>query len=238
MTQIGNNNDWFVATVKEIIEETSNVKSFRFEAPHPLTHQAGQHYELRLTAENGYQAARLYSAATPGTGTKVLELTIMDVPDGEVSLFVTTELQEGDEVEIRGPFGKFFVWTAEETRPVLLIGGGGGVVPMHAILSSHQQSGSTSPMKLLYSTRHFDDIIYRDEFIASADVTITLTKEAPAHWMGLTGRINEQMIKTIIEGLDSPLCYICGMSPFVDAASDALVALNIPAADIKTERFG
>jgi len=232
------NNTWLVATVEKIIVESPMVKSYFFRMPHPVNHLAGQHYELRLTAENGYQAARLYSAAAASNSDTLLQLSIMSVANGEVSPYIFKQLKVGDEVEIRGPFGKYFVWSPEETQSVLLIGGGSGVVPMHAMLSAHEQSNSNAPMKLLYSARHYDDILFKDDFLSSKDVTITLTQEQLDNWRGNTGRINLEMLNEIIKNLDSPLCYICGMSPFVDAASNGLIELGIPAANIKTERFG
>jgi len=233
-----NHNEWFVAVVEKIIVESPMVKSFYFHAPHELHHLAGQHYELRLTAENGYQATRVYSVASASNGDSLLQLTIMNVPDGEVSPYISEQLKVGDEVEIRGPFGKFFVWTSENTRPVLLIGGGSGVVPMHAFLSVHATSNSDVPMRLLYSARRYDDILYKDTFLNNENVHITLTQDEPVGWTGDLGRINESMVRNVLEGLDGPVCYICGMSAFVDAASNLLIELGIPAKDILTERFG
>jgi len=232
------NNTWLVATVEKISIESPMVKSYFFRMPQPVNHLAGQHYELRLTAENGYQAARLYSAAAASDGSTLLQLSIMDVVDGEVSPYIFKQLKVGDEVEIRGPFGKYFVWSPEETRPILLVGGGSGVVPMHSMLSSHQKSGTTTPMKLLYSARHYDDILFKDDFLSSDDVIITLTQEQSKDWTGNTGRINSEMLSKVLEGLTSPLCYICGMSPFVDAVSNGLIELGVASENIKTERFG
>ncbi len=238
MTHQAGNNTWLIATVENIIEESQLVKTFSFRMPHILTHQAGQHFELRLTSENGYQAARLYSAATAGDNTTLLRLTIMDVQGGEVSPYLSHQLSVGDSVEIRGPFGKFFTWTPKDTQDTLLIGGGSGIVPMHAIYTSHKDSGSTSNMKVLYSAHSYKDILYKDAFLSESDVAITLTKDSPADWRGLTGRIDKNMIATVIRGLEHLQCYICGMSPFVDAVTDALIELGIPAKAIKTERFG
>ena len=224
--------------VQEIVTESPSVKSFFLQTPYPLTHDAGQHYELRLTAENGYQAARLYSAATAGDGGTILQLTIMEVPDGEVSPYVVSNLKVGDEVEVRGPFGSFFVWSPRVDRPVLLIGGGSGVIPMHAILTANRASGSSAPMKLLYSARRYEDILFKDDFTNKDDVTITLTQETATTWQGHNSRINETIVRDVLKDLQAPLCYICGMSPFVDAASSILLGLGIPSQDIFTERFG
>ncbi|OJU97262.1 hypothetical protein BGO18_03805 [Candidatus Saccharibacteria bacterium 47-87] len=236
---ITTNNEWFEATVSAINIESPTVKTLTFTAPYPIHNKAGQHFELRLTAENGYQAARLYSAVRAGSGEKTLQLTIMDTLNGEVSPYVTESLRIGDKVEIRGPFGNFFVWTPDEKRPVLLIGGGSGVVPMHAIFSAHQDSASTAKMHLLYSSRTFDDILYKDEFLDNKDVTITLTKDAPSDWQGKSGRINQAMVEEIVtEFPEKPLCYVCGMTKFVDAMTEALQANGITPDLIKTERFG
>lgn len=236
---IGSNNTWFAAAVKTVTVESPHVKTFTFTAPHPIHNLAGQHFELRLTAENGYQAARLYSAATANNGTPSITLTIMDVPDGEVSPYLTHNLAVGDQVELRGPFGKFFVWSENVTEPVLLIGGGSGVVPMHAFLSAHKETDSSQPMHLIYSARRYEDILYKDEFINNPRVTITLTQEVPSTWDGQAGRITPELIKRQLDTFNSaPLCYICGMTSFVDAMTKALQSFGVPAGRIKTERFG
>ena len=238
-TLVGSNNDWFITTVREVTEESPTVKSFVFDTPHPINNIAGQHYELRLTAENGYQAARLYSATRAGTGEKQLTLSIMDVKNGEVSPYISSRLKVGDQVEIRGPFGKFFTWTPEEYRSVFLIGGGSGVVPLHAIFTAHQNSGSEAEMKMLYSSHTYEDILFKDVFLTSKDTTITLTREHPKDWKGKTGRVTQDLIDDIVNSFDTePICYVCGMSLFVDAITEALQASGIPAGSIKTERFG
>lgn len=237
--QVTSNNEWFEATVDSITIESPMVKTFTFATPFPIHNQAGQHFELRLTAENGYQAARLYSAVQAGSGEHSLKLTIMNVPNGEVSPYVTEQLAVGDNVEIRGPFGKFFTWTPEDEEPILLIAGGSGVVPMHAIFTAHQQSQSHSAMKLLYSSHTFDDILYKDTFLDNPDVTITLTKEQTETWAGKTGRLTGTMLNSVIANLPSaPTCYVCGMTRFVDAVTELLEASGIPSTSIKTERFG
>ena len=240
MTLVGNtNNDWFPATVTAVIEESPTVKSFTFSTPHPINNLAGQHYELRLTAANGYQAARLYSAPRAGTGENQLNLTIMSVKGGEVSPYITNDLAVGDTVEIRGPFGKFFVWTSDDTAPVLLIGGGSGVVPLHAIFTAHRNSSSKSNMKMLYSSHTYEDILFKEDFLDSPDVIITLTKNTPSNWTGPAGRITPELLTKLVGKFDSlPSCYICGMSAFVDAVTDALLVAGVPANNIKTERFG
>ncbi|MDB5159859.1 MAG: flavodoxin reductase family protein [Candidatus Saccharibacteria bacterium] len=238
-TRVGSNNEWFEATVMSVTEESPTVKTFVFKTPHPITNIAGQHYELRLTAENGYQAARLYSAVVTGTGKEEVTLTIMNVKNGEVSPYISEDLKVGDEVEIRGPFGKFFIWTGEEYRPVFLVGGGSGVVPLHAIFTAHRDSKSKAEMKLLYSSHTYEEILYKDDFLSSPDVAVTLTRNAPEDWEGLTGRVTKDMLGAIVDSFEAqPICYVCGMSLFVDAITEALQVAGIPSTSIKTERFG
>ena len=238
-SQVGTNNDWFEGVVKEVITESPDVNTYIFTTPRPIHHLAGQHYELRLTAENGYQAARLYSASLPGNGESTLQLTIMKVPGGEVSSYVVDELQTGDTVELRGPFGRFFVWDPKNTDPILLIGGGSGIIPMHSILEAHRLEKSSAPLKVLYSSHSFEDILFKDDFLTDENTTITLTKNHPSDWKGKRGRITAGELEEILKNLPSkPLCYICGMTSFVNAVSEGLESLGIPSDSIRTERFG
>lgn len=239
ITQATTNNDWFTATVEKIIEEAPSVHTYIFKTPRPIQHLAGQRYELQLTAENGYQAARDYSASAPAYGEHSLQLTIMKVPGGEVSPYVVDELKEGDEVEIRGPFGRFFVWEPENTQSVLLVGGGSGIIPMHAMYKAHEKSRSKAPMEVLYSSHSYEDILFKNDFLNKSDVTITLTKSAPSDWKGKQGRLTTDDLKEVIKPLSKDLvCYVCGMTSFVNAVSEGLESLGIPASSIKTERFG
>jgi len=233
------NNDWQEAVVERIFEETPNVKTYSFMLPEPAHHVAGQHYELQLNAANGYQAARPYSASSTADAMPLLNLTIQHVPDGEVSSYIYESLEVGDSVQIRGPFGKFFTWTEEMTQPILLIAGGSGVVPMHSILASHKAANASSEMRLIYSARTFKDIIFKDDFLNTPNVTITLTKDDSADWTGATGRINTALFsKTLETFTETPLCYVCGMNSFVSATTNILQELGIPVENIKTERFG
>ncbi len=236
-----NNSAWYEAEVVAITTETATTKTLTFRLPHPVSHLAGQHYEIRLTAADGYQAARLYSAASIAEGNAELQLTVVDTPDGEVSPYVTTHLKVGDHVEIRGPLGRFFVWNPQEARPVLLLAGGSGVVPMRAILRAHAQVHAATPMRLLYSVRTVDDIIYRDEFLSDPRVIITLTRpdQAPADWQGPVGHLNKVTIRRVLDSLGPhPLCYVCGMDGFVEAAVSLLLDAGVPPSSIKAERFG
>jgi len=234
-----NNSTWYEAVVRDIIIETPTIKTFVVELPHVIKHLAGQHYEIRLTSEDGYQAARLYSAASVADGSNRLQLTVAYLPSGEVSPYLHENIHVGDSFEVRGPLGKFFVWTPETTQPVLLIGGGSGVVPMRCILMAHAQAQSPAPIALLYSARSFQDIIYRQELLSSEHTTITLSDSPSPDWRGEVGRINPAMISRVLSSLPaSPLCYVCGATPFVEVMADQLLGLGIPAAQIKAERFG
>ncbi|MDB5162550.1 MAG: oxidoreductase FAD-binding region, partial [Candidatus Saccharibacteria bacterium] len=183
--------------------------------------------------------ARPYSAASTAHNMPLLELTIQHVPDGEVSSYVNNALEIGDTVEIRGPFGKFFVWDPTIVEPMLLIAGGSGIVPMRSMLESHTASQSSAKMHLVYSARTYENIIYKDELVDSPDTTITLTQNDTEDWQGATGRINALLLQKVLDSYETPpLCYICGMSSFVGAASDILQSLGVLTDKIKTERFG
>ena len=235
---------WLVATVAETVPETARTTTLRLDVPDWPRHRAGQHVDVRLTAEDGYQAQRSYSIASP-PGADRVELTVVRLDDGEVSPYLTTVADVGDQLELRGPIGGWFVWDGDDTTPVLLVGGGSGVAPLMAMMRHHALTGSTAAMQLVYSARTFDDVIYRDELLALADsgnraVTITLTREeASSAWTGRRGRVDIDLLGEV--GWPPPVrprCYVCGTTPFVEAVSDALVALGHEATLIKTERFG
>lgn len=235
--------EWFPATITQIVQETPTVKTFRFALPHPVQHLAGQHYEIRLTAPDGYQAARLYSAASVASGDNHLDLTIALLPDGEVSPYMHQIATVGTQVEIRGPLGKFFIWDPTDERPVLLVAGGSGVVPMRCILQAHAQAHSSAPIHLLYSVRTYQSIIYKHELLReqalASNTTIAVTDEFPTGWHDKTGRINQTMLQEVLAMLPSnPVCYLCGSTPFVEAIANMLVVLGIPTDNIKAERFG
>ena len=233
---MADSNEWVEAKVVDITDENSTIKTYTFKTPRPFQNKAGQHYELRLTAEDGYQAARLYSAAST---TDPLKLTIQLVPNGEMTPYIHDILAVGDSVEIRGPFGRFFVWDESVQTPVLLIGGGSGIAPLATILQAHMQVKSDTPIHMLYSARTFDDILYKDVLVDNPNVTITLTAETPDDWQGKQGRISQSLLQELLQQFpEFPVVYVCGMSPFVSAVNDALQELGVPATLIKTERFG
>jgi ferredoxin-NADP reductase len=201
-------------------------------------HRAGQHLDVRLTAEDGYQAERSYSiASAPG---EPLAITVERLEDGEVSPYLVDEVRDGDVFEIRGPIGGYFVWDAGEPEPVLLVGGGSGVVPLAAMARERARAGGAAPMKLLYSSRTWEDVIYRDELeTLGLDVVFTLTREQPPGWTGYGRRIDDELLREVaFPASDRPRVYVCGSTRFVDAAADGLVRLGYDPASIRTERFG
>jgi ferredoxin-NADP reductase len=195
---------------------------------------------VRLTAEDGYQAQRSYSIASAPEDSHI-ELTVERIDDGEVSPFLADQLLPGDEIELRGPIGGYFAWDEMPGTPVFLVGGGSGVVPLRAMLRHHRATGSTVPVRLLYSARSLDDLIYRDELTAAdrSDVWITLTRRQPAGWSGYARRVDRELVaETCWPAAERPLVYICGATGFVEAVAGALVSLGHDAARIRTERFG
>jgi ferredoxin-NADP reductase len=233
---------WQAATVVAIAAETPRVKTIAFEVESWPGHRAGQHVDVRLTAEDGYQAERSYSIASTPDGTRV-ELTVERVDDGEVSPYLTDELMPGDRIELRGPIGGYFVWEPSQGGPVFLVAGGSGVVPLMAMIRLRAAAGSDAGMELLFSARSWEDVIYRDELEQQEDdglrVAYTLTRSQPAGWAGYSRRVDRAMLSEIGPRPEGrPHVYVCGPTPFVETVSSALVQLGHEPARIKTERFG
>ncbi|HET9324197.1 MAG TPA: ferredoxin reductase, partial [Gaiellaceae bacterium] len=233
---------WRVAEVVEIAPETARVKSLRLDVPEWSGHLPGQHVDIRLTAEDGYQAERSYSIASAPEGSTV-ELTVEEIEDGEVSPYLAEELRPGDRFELRGPVGGYFVWEPSRGGPVLLVGGGSGVVPLMAMLRHHAAAGSDVPATLLYSSRSWDDVIYRDELGRldgeAVRVVHTLTRSQPDGWQGYARRVDGEMLSETGAGPDERAqVYVCGPTPFVETVASALVELGHDPARIRTERFG
>ena len=225
---------WQAGTVVELVEETEHAKSIVLDVPDWQGHRAGQHIDVRLTAEDGYQTERSYSIASAPEDAR-LEITVERIDDGEVSPYLTDELRPGDALELRGPVGGYFVWEAALGGPVLLVAGGSGVVPLRAILRHHRAIDSDVPVRLLYSARMQADLIYRAE-LESFDTVITLTRE---QWSGRTGRVDQQLLGEVgWPPGERPLAYVCGPTGFVEAVANALVELGHEQGRIKTERFG
>ena len=228
---------WQLARVVNVVTETARTKSIVLDAADWTGHLAGQHVDVRLTAEDGYQAQRSYSIASAPED-EHLVLTVERLDDGEVSPYLTDVLQAGDELELRGPIGGYFVWEGALGGPLLLVAGGSGVVPLRAILRHHRATASDIPARLLYSARTRADLIYRSE-LEAYETTFTLTREQPEGWTGRTGRIDHDLLaEAAWPPAEHPLIYICGPTGFVEAVADSLVALGHDTSRIRTERFG
>jgi ferredoxin-NADP reductase len=227
-----------VATVREIRRETASAKTLALELPDWPGHAAGQHVDIRLTAEDGYQAQRSYSIAS-APGAPELELTVERIDDGEVSPYLTDEARPGDEFELRGPIGGYFVWRPGRAEPLLLVAGGSGLVPLMSMLRHRRDARDEGDARLLLSARTLDDVLYREELDGLAPVRITLTREAPAGWDGWTRRIDRDMLAAVGPEPESrPRAYVCGPTPFVEEAARLLVELGHDPARVHTERFG
>ncbi len=223
---------WQLATVASIKQETPHVKSFRLALPMWMPHLPGQHYDVRLTAPDGYRAQRSYSVASSPLDAGEIELTIDRLDEGEVSPYFHDVVATGDQVEVRGPFASYFVWRGE--HPVLLVGGGSGVVPLMAILRHRRRTMPDLPMYLVYSVRSAGDVIYADEL--GDDTTLTYTREAPPGWTGHTGRIDAALLGAADIG--AATAFVCGSNGFVESATGLLLEAGFDPAQVKTERFG
>jgi len=239
---------WQLGTVVEIRQETPRVKSLILELPDWNTHRAGQHVDVRLTAEDGYQAQRSYSIASPPED-KYLMLTVDRIEDGEVSPYLTDVLPVGDQLELRGPIGGYFVWNASDASddgsPLLLVAGGSGIAPLMAMIRHRANSNNNVPTKLLFSSRNFQEIIYREELdrLAAADPSLhvihTLTRQRPEEWTGYGRRIDRTMLaEAAWQSADNPLVYTCGPTALVETVANYLQELGYEPERIKTERFG
>jgi ferredoxin-NADP reductase len=239
---------WQLGTVVEIRQETPSVKSLILEVPEWTRHAAGQHVDVRLTAEDGYQTQRSYSIASPPED-KNLMLSVERIEGGEVSPYLTDELRVGDRIELRGPIGGYFVWNANDERnnnsPLFLIGGGSGIAPLMAIIRHRANSAQTVPTILLYSSSSYEDIIYRDELgcLSAKDPSLrvihTLTRRQPENWTGYGRRIDRAMLAEIgWQPAENPLAFVCGPTALVETVANCLLELGYKPECIKTERFG
>ncbi len=231
---------WQIASVDAVAEETPRVRTIVLEVPAWLGHRAGQHLDVRLTAADGYRAERSYSIASAPD--EPVAITVERLEDGEVSPYLTEELRVGDALELRGPVGGYFVWGPEDRSPLLLVAGGSGIVPLRAILRHRRRSGADVPVRLLYSSRSLEDVIYRaelDELADGVEVIQTLTREQPPGWTGYTRRVDAELLGEVAWPVDeNPLAFVCGPTSFVETVADGLVGLGYPAVRVKTERFG
>jgi len=234
---------WQPATVDAVTDETDHTRTITFSVPGWAGHRAGQHLDIRLTAEDGYEAERSYSiASAPG---EPLAITVERLDDGEVSPYLTEEVQAGDELEIRGPIGGYFVWDPagpDARAPLLLLAGGSGIVPLRAILRHRSRTGSEVPVRVLYSARSWAEVIYRSELgepEPGVTVNYTLTRQQPPGWTGYARRADQAMIAEVAwPTAQAPLAFACGPTSFVESVAAALVAIGYPAPRVKTERFG
>jgi ferredoxin-NADP reductase len=237
---------WQPATITAISRLTSRVAAFRFMPSLPFAYSAGQHVDIRLTAPDGYTAQRSYSIASAPEDGEEIELAIENLEGGEMSPFFHDVAAVGDEIEIKGPLGGHFIWPALETGPLLLIGGGSGVVPLTGMVRHRAASASKTPVTLLYSSREWDEVIFRDELMAlddmrdGFDLTLTLTRDTPRRGKDFGRRIDGAMIAGLLSNLQGPpvLAFVCGANAFVTAAADALIAVGVRAEQILTERYG
>lgn len=222
---------WQLATVTSIKRETPTVKSFRLNLPMWMAHLPGQHYDVQLTAPDGYTAQRSYSIASSPLDEGEIELTVDRLADGEVSPYFHDVVEEGDQLEVRGPFASYFVWRGES--PVLLVGGGSGVVPLMAILRHRRLTTPGLEMSLVYSVRTAEDVIYADEL--DGEAVLTYTREPPEGWTGHTGRIDAEMVA----GADGTgIAFVCGSNGFVESATRLLMDAGFGPHRVLTERFG
>ena len=236
---------WQTATVSSASDETPRARTLWLAVPGWPGHRAGQHVDIRLTAEDGYQAERAYSiASAPG---EPVAITVERLDDGEVSPYLTEDVRVGDAFELRGPVGGYFVWEPGYGGPLLLLAGGSGIVPLRSMLRHRSLAGSSVPARLLYSSRSWDDVIYRAELGAlvngalgdEAEVSFALTRRQPPGWAGYARRVDEQMLAEVAwPAASGALAYVCGPTSFVETVAAALVRLGYPPARVRTERFG
>jgi ferredoxin-NADP reductase len=234
---------WQAGTVVELVDETRRVTNVVLDVPDWPGHKPGQHVDVRLTAEDGYQTERSYSIAS-GPEDEHVVLSVERLEDGEVSPYLVDELRPGDLLELRGPVGGYFVWEASLGGPLLLVAGGTGVAPFRSLLRHHRAIESTVPLRLLYSARSVEDVLYRDELTQlgrrdAIDVVLTLTRSQPHGWRGYRRRIDRDLVAEVAWPAGRhPLAYVCGPTAFAESAADALVAVGYDPSRIRIERFG
>jgi ferredoxin-NADP reductase len=237
---------WQSAAVVAIANRTPRIKSFVLAPQAPFHFHSGQHVDLRLTAESGYTAMRSYSIGSSPSDIQQIELSIERLADGEVSPFFHDVVAAGDEVELRGPLGGHFTWDPTDGGPVLLIGGGSGVVPLVSMIRHHQSVGSAVPVLLLFSARTLDDVLYRDELLEidrssrGFKLVLALTREPSKRDGDFGRRVDDVMIAEVLQRLPGPpkLVFVCGSNPFVNVAADGVIACKVAPENIRTERYG
>jgi ferredoxin-NADP reductase len=237
--------EWQIAVVKSIQQETPSVKTFTLILPRWTQHRPGQHYDVRLTAPDGYQAQRSYSIASEPERAGEIDLTVERLEDGEVSAYMHDVLVPGDQMEVRGPIGGYFVWEAQLGGPLVLVAGGSGIVPLMAMLRHRDLAGAHIPTRLLYSSRTPEDVIYFEELMqrrATSDgleIFHTFTRSQPEGWTGYARRIDRQMLAEVLQPFGgSALAYLCGPTLLVESAANNLAQIGLAPGRIRTERFG
>lgn len=236
--------EWQIATVTSIRTETPEVRTLTLALPNWTAHRPGQHYDVRLTADDGYSAQRSYSVASEPERAGEIDLTVERIGDGEVSPYLDDTVVVGDRFEVRGPIGGYFVWDSSIDGPLLLVAGGSGVVPLMAMLRHRAAAGVKDPARLLYSARTYEQIIYRQELEMLAQknglaVSYTLTRSQPSGWKGYARRIDDAMLREVRATLGrDALAFVCGPTALVEVAADGLERVGLPADRIRTERFG
>jgi ferredoxin-NADP reductase len=237
--------NWQIASITNIKPETANVKTFTLQLPAWMRHRAGQHYDIRLTAEDGYQTQRSYSIASEPEREGEVDITVERIDDGEVSTYLHDVVIVGDRIEVRGPIGGYFVWEAGMSDPLLLIAGGSGIVPLMSMIRHRAALRASNPTALLYSSRGLEDVIYHDELdllsesVGGPKIFHTLTRSRPADWKGYARRIDNAMLREVAAPLGRSLqVFICGPTLMVESAANALVKIGIDSNRIRTERFG
>jgi ferredoxin-NADP reductase len=235
---------WRVAEVAKIVDETPRVKSLVLDVPGWPGHRPGQHVDVRLTAEDGYQAQRSYSVASEPDNARLM-LTVELIEGGEISPYLTSDVRSGDKFELRGPIGGYFVWTVAIGGPLFLVAGGSGIAPLMSMLRYRAAAKNTTPTLLLYSSRTFEDIIYREELDQMAArndglrVVYTLTRRQPPGWTGGARRIDRIMLANVAPSVTArPKIFICGPTSLVESVAQSLLELGYEPNLIKTERFG
>jgi ferredoxin-NADP reductase len=246
LTDVSAGAHWQNAVVSGIVVQNPRIKSFFFKLPAPIEFRAGQHVDVRLTAPDGYRAMRSYSIASAPDGSDTIELVVERLADGEVSPFLHDVVVIGDTLEIRGPLGGHFVWSLEDGGPLLLAGGGSGVVPLMSMLRYRRDAKSSVPVVLIFSARSWDDVLFRDELLEldgrkdGFELILTLTREAPRRKGDYGRRVDMALVADGLARLPAPphLVYVCGTNQFVNAAADGAVAAGIAPSIVRTERYG
>ena len=232
---------WLLGELVEAVPENERVRTLWLRVDGWTPHRAGQHVDLRLTADDGYEAVRSYSLASPAADGAV-SVTVERLDDGEVSPYLVDEMQVGDQLELRGPVGGYFVWDADDPRPVTLVGGGSGVVPLVAMIRQRAAEAAAAPMWLLYSARSADDLLFGRELEGAGEgvaVSRTLTRSRPEAWTGYSRRVDRQMLEEVAWPADAhPRAFVCGPTAFVEHVAELLLAVGYPPDAVRTERFG